>query len=484
MRFSEALDSVLRDILNGIEPDPSTLEELDIASRVVDIASGWSTADGAFKSSQIRTSAGAIVINDTGLNLNNGELVLNSNGMTLREGDIGSPVLDESAIKWWDENDHVTYYMQNAKNAADYNSSIRSMRRLNSAGSVLAYAEEGFYTFDNGDAVTRLIMNGRGYYYFYDVAATSGGAVVWNINEEYIDFDIFGSSGLLFASDASLDAIGIGGDADADYKLRVHGNLLADNVREKLSANRTYYVRTDGSDSNNGLTNSAGGAFLTIQQAIDTASALDVSIYDVTIQLGAGTYTSTGNTLKQVVGAGNVIILGDETTPANVVVNVGSNETCFAADTISTVYHLRGMKLTGTSALFGISALAATVKFQNINFGATFNVQIRALQDGGIVSTGNYTISGNSSYHWRSSRTGVIWIAGETVTLSGTPAFTVFARADELSEISAYSNSYSGSATGKRYEAIHNSLIFTNGGATTLLPGNTAGSTATGGQYA
>lgn len=73
-----------------------------------------------------------------------------------------------------------------------------------------------------------------------------------------------------------------------------HTHTPADiGVREKLTANRTYYVRTDGSDSNDGLTNSSGGAFLTISKAITVCKSLDFAGYTVTIQVGSGTFSET-----------------------------------------------------------------------------------------------------------------------------------------------------------------------------------------------
>ena len=95
--------------------------------------------------------------------------------------------------------------------------------------------------------------------------------------------------------------------------------------RETLTANRTYYVRTDGSNSNNGLTNTSGGAFLTIQKAVNVIYGLDISTYTVTIKLGnSGTWTA-GITLDGPwVGNGTVLLQGDTTTPANTIISVTS----------------------------------------------------------------------------------------------------------------------------------------------------------------
>lgn len=253
-------------------------------------------------------------------------------------------------------------------------------------------------------------------------------------------------------------------------------------MREKLTADRTYYVRTDGNDANTGLANSAGGAFLTIQKAVDVAAQLDSSIYNVTIQLGAGTYT--GNLVaRSMVGAGTITIVGDTTTPSNVVLTVSSG-ILFLSSNNPTVYNFRGVKFTGTgTANRVLYALNATVQFGLVEFGAGFsNCHLFAVILGRIVCTDAYTISGGGLSHAYAANNAYLQISGYVCTLTGSPAFSsAFVTADTGAVVYAATASYSGTATGPRYLISMNAAVQTGG---LTLPGSTAGSTATGGQYA
>lgn len=257
--------------------------------------------------------------------------------------------------------------------------------------------------------------------------------------------------------------------------------------RELLTANRTYYVRADGSDTNTGLANTAGAAFLTIQKAIDViAATLDIATYTVTIQCGAGARTAS-TTLKQLqVTGGSVSIVGDETTPANCTITTTS-ASCFTASDFAGPYTLAGFKLSTVTSGTGISASgkAAVVRFKNLDFGACASAHIQAHAHSLVEASGNYKISGAAPWHCSGFTGGAVTIQVRTVTITGTPAFSyTFALAQTGGIVTLYNNTYSGAATGPRYNAATNAVINTGGGGATALPGDTAGSTATGGQYA
>jgi|GEM_PF-1572999 len=253
--------------------------------------------------------------------------------------------------------------------------------------------------------------------------------------------------------------------------------------REILTAARTYYVRTDGSDSNNGLANTSGGAFLTVQKAVDTAYTLDTSIYDVTIQVANGTYTTAVSISGTLVGKGSLTIQGNSGTPANVLISITSNQ----AITVNNYARvtIKDFEIRTTTSGIGLYVITnATAYFSNIRWGACATQHMQAL-NGSIVCQGNYTISGGSIQHWAVATGGLIQVQGYTVTLSGTPAFSgQFAQCTVLGSIlCGGGTSFSGSATGTRYYVASNAVINTGGGGASFLPGNAAGSTSTGGQY-
>ncbi len=251
--------------------------------------------------------------------------------------------------------------------------------------------------------------------------------------------------------------------------------------RETLRADRTYFVRTDGNDSNAGLANTSGGAFLTIQKAIDVAASLDMGIFNVTIQVADGTYSQQIK-LKTIVGSGTVTLQGNTTTPANVTITSASFPT-ITNDT-STLWNLRGFTIACTDPSFKIGILVTNngqISFNNLVFPTTsggYHILATGSSKASCIG-GSYQITGGSLYHLIAELGGQIDIRNTTVTLTGTPAFTAYAFAQGCSPITLLSNTYSGSATGSQYTIRGNAALY-NAGAT--LPGNSGGTTATGGQ--
>ncbi|WP_421579354.1 DUF2793 domain-containing protein [Shinella sp. M31] len=291
--------------------------------------------------------------------------------------------------------------------------------------------------------------------------------------------------------------IGTAGSDDFRLKVSANGSTFVDAVtvdrnsgrvsfpagatglRIQLTAARTYYVATTGNDSNTGL--SAGAAFATLQKAVDEAHKLDCASFDVTIQLANGTYAAGATVARSLIGGGTLIIKGNETTPASVVLSSGLS---FRNGAQVRVAGLRFVIATDLIHALSVGN-GVYLRTGKLEFGAVGANADHIFADNPchIAIEEDYTISGGGRRHMNIGM-GYVVGANRTITLTGTPAFTHFLAAANCASIALSNLTVSGTATGSRYIAETNGVINTYGKATTYLPGSTVGTNPTGGIYA
>lgn len=254
------------------------------------------------------------------------------------------------------------------------------------------------------------------------------------------------------------------------------------NSREKLTATRIYYVKTTGSDSNDGLT--FANAFQTIQKAIDTyIKNLDTDIYDVYISVSDGTYTSGGTVNGKPPGRGTLFIQGNLTTPSNVIINTTSSDAFSCRN--GAYVNIRGFKITTTTSGRGIlSEIHSSVTYGNINFGSCAQSQVECGVDSYLYAAFNYEISGSAVSHFHSAASGALILTNPiTITLTGTPNFSAYFAGSAFGGMLLQNLTFVGSATGKRYLAHKMSCIDVGVTSETYLPGSIAGTVESGGKY-
>jgi hypothetical protein len=269
----------------------------------------------------------------------------------------------------------------------------------------------------------------------------------------------------------------------ANFKAMVLAYLRPLYIREKLTSNRTYYVRSDGNDANTGLVDSAAGAFLTIQTAINSYQTLDCNGFNVFIYVGSGTY-STGSIISYRLGSGNLYLIGDTTTPSNVLISVtGGNCINVTGHPSNSMVTIRGFKLsTTTSGMCLVVSNGSNVSYGEIDFGSCAGYHITVNVNAYLGCMANYTISGSALIHCNAQFFGEVYCTGVTVTLTGTPAWTYgFLYCLPISIMKFYPT-FVGSATGNKGSCYQNSVIDTNGTSGANLPGNSGPYSGTGGQ--
>lgn len=252
-------------------------------------------------------------------------------------------------------------------------------------------------------------------------------------------------------------------------------------LKRYLTENLQLYIAPSGSNvSGDG---SQGNPWATMQYAYDwIVRNVNLNGYDANINMAAGTYTDAFVNIVDQEGAGFINFVGDVVTPSNVLVQTAST----AFQQYAGKMGVSGMKI--VSGGWGLySAQRGEIYTRGpIEFGACTSGHTTAQYGALIRFNANYTISGGSPYHMMTETGGRIILTGITATLVGTPAFSsAFARSGGAGNIyRAGSQVWSGAATGVRYSAVMNGTIYVGGQGSDYFPGSSAGSVATGGQYA
>ena len=259
------------------------------------------------------------------------------------------------------------------------------------------------------------------------------------------------------------------------------GVVAADSIRgaigklqaRYLTADLNVYVRIDGNNLNNGLTNIAGGAFRTIQRAVQFASQITFGSYKVIVRVGDGDYDEVvgivgfpGKTPNRF--ADSFQIIGNEASPGNVIIRQ------------LYISGSAGVLVSGMTVALGASANCGSEAVVFAFRCPTLNSTTGSYLTGWDVELTAPSSEYDYGYALKATQFGTLDFGGLRVVL-GRDYSNAFAVADGGC-VSIYDQPV-GSATGKKFNVAMNGIINTYGGGVNFLPGTVAGTTATGGQY-
>lgn len=256
---------------------------------------------------------------------------------------------------------------------------------------------------------------------------------------------------------------------------------LLKNSRTRLLSNATFYVNgATGSDSNDGLT--VGTPWATLQHAANVIfQNYDMAGFNIDVEC-ADFATYAGFVMQ---GAppgcdtvGSILFNATSGNPAACVIAETSGS-CVVSTT-GAKFSIAGFGLTNSGGNGLDVNNGGALGHAGLNFGAISGAQKFAWNNGRITSSAAHTVNGSAGFNVDAANGGVIDEAC-AVTITGTPAYgQSFANAVNGGIINLTGTTYTGTATGKEYNADFNGVIQTNG---LTLPGNIAGTATNGGQF-
>ena len=279
----------------------------------------------------------------------------------------------------------------------------------------------------------------------------------------------------------------VGGELAGPVSMVYDGTRLwADVTEPRLTTNGTFYVRPDGSDSNNGLSNTAAGAFATLQKAVDTVSRINRNGFELNIQVANGTYA--GFVTKPLLGPGSTRITGNVTTPGSVVLNGASGSAGITV--LHPGYNITGFRPVGASGQSHFYVLGALVNIGNMEWtSVTVGSHMAVGNAGTLIIDGQQRFVGNANQGHMFAADGGTIRGGlnPSLVIPTTPlAVGDWAIATNGFINLIYVGGISGAgniASGRKFSVSANGVINVQGAGVNYFPGVTPGVAASGGQY-
>lgn len=248
--------------------------------------------------------------------------------------------------------------------------------------------------------------------------------------------------------------------------------------RRVCTADLTLYVSTTGNDANDGLAPET--AFLTLQAAFDHAVArYDFRGKALTIQLANGTYAGGLNASCALMNCLAMTIQGNTSNAASVVLQGG----VVIYGMVSTGVNLQWLTAAYITARNnGYVILSGTIRLT----GGAGSSLLQATMSSFISATAaSIVFAGSGASAITAVYNSTVYLFGCTLSQAGAYTYTSFTcYASMCSTVYMLSGTtWSGSATGTRYQAARNGIIETNGGGASFIPGSVAGSVNGQGQY-
>ncbi len=286
--------------------------------------------------------------------------------------------------------------------------------------------------------------------------------------------------------------------SDADDTMVYQAIQMLAQPSKVLTAPRTYYVSSvAGNDANDGIT--LASPFASIQKAVNTALSFNQNGFRITVNVADGSYAPFG--VPALNGSGGLSILGNLTTPSNVLVQAPKGT---AAGIAAAGVTVAGLKFASAApdpaagdAGIGVQVYdTGSVTFYNVDFGACYGSWLIvqrgafALFDGAPVgSAGNFlNVSGSSGgAGFVAASNASLGFRGVNLNILNAITTGAFVCAQQNGTVSVLApwNTTSGFAnvTGARYLAASNGIIDATGRGTSYFPGSIAGTEPTGGKY-